>query len=707
MQMLVPSTSLDLWRVGFAALATLTFLGIAPAISSAAELPQGRAFELVSNEKSNLGDVVQMASSDDGSTVEYMTNAGLESNRSAFYYPVSMAERSSAGWNTGSLEVVPPAVSVGILRSGQLVAVSADMKKAIVDTFTAYDRADQNSGPDMYLLDKETGTATWISKPAELPSTTSGFYFFAGASRDLSRIYFWANGEQPLIPGMPNFSLYEWHEGTVELVSREVDGTPALQSAVAIQPHNVSPYQYPEENRTPAPHGGAHGVSDDGSTLFMQLTTRKGSGLFARRNGETIGVSVSQKSGSEGMASPATFIGASHDGDLAYFLSNEELTDTATAGGGLYSFRPSTDELKLLTPNAGAPSGLGVSSAIMSDDASHVYFIATAALAAEAVEGEPNLYVYNGGATRFIETVPAGTRLERSSRSGRYVLLESAGSIGGANNAGHTEIYRYDDGTGDIVCASCRPDGSASEGDASVQERLEFAFFPPSSAPRNIDDQGDVFFASSDKIVPQDVTAAWDVYEYTEGAPQLLTTGRSQYDSYVADNSDDGTSAFVITRSALLPSDQDGGLRDLYDARVGGGFPETAVEAPACSEDACQGQIPASPRAVATGSSALQSKWRSLHRNRLTAIKTRLGKQSAVLIARVTGPGTLTVGGPGLGSQSRRIKQGGTYRLQVFLKPWARNALKRKAHLTARVTVTFKPTGGGVNRRHIELRFGK
>ncbi|MGE5527258.1 MAG: hypothetical protein ACM3Q9_01180 [Methanosarcina sp.] len=695
-------------RGGLLAFAAIFALAAAPS-ASAAELPQGRAYELVSSEKSNLGDVTQMASSDDGAAVEYMTSAGLESSRSAFFLPLSMAERSSSGWSTSAIEPVAPSITLGILKGGQLLAVSADMKKALLETYTAYDPADQDKGPDMYLLNEETGNATWITKPSEPHSTYSAFYFFAGGSRDLSTIYLLdstASASEQLFAGMPSQSLYEWHEGTLQVVSREADGTPVQNAATAISPYAVSPYVYTSNGGTPAPHGGAHGVSDDGSTLFMLLSTKAGYGLFARRNDETIAVSASQK-GSEGNVAFGTFIGASHDGDLAYFVSNSELTDTATEGGGLYSYRLPTNELELLTPDAGSSSGLGVSSAVMSDDASHVYFIATAALTPEAAAGEPNLYVYSGGETRFIETVPAGTSIERSSRSGEYALLESTGSIDGANNAGHTAIYRYDDQSGEIACVSCRPDGAATEGDSTLHDRIMLGFFGSNSNPRNIDDQGDVFFASSDKIVPKDQSAAWDVYEYTEGAPHLLTTGRSQYDSYTADNSDAGTDAFVITRSALLPSDQDPGLRDLYDARVGGGFPESSAEAPACSEDACQGEVPASSQAPVIGSNHLQFNSGPHRRYRLTAVKHRLEKHSAVLIARVTGPGVLSVRGRGLRPRTQGIKRGGTYRVRVSLQPWARKSLSRKGRLTVLATVTFEPGGGGAYERHVKLGFRK
>ncbi len=57
------------------------------------------------------------------------------------------------------------------------------------------------------------------------------------------------------------------------------------------------------------------------------------------------------------------------------------------------------------------------------------------------------------------------------------------------------------------------------------------------------------------------------------------------------DASADGVDVFFLTDGSLVP--QDPGSYDLYDARVGGGFPVAAKPIP-CFGDACQ-SLPASP----------------------------------------------------------------------------------------------------------------
>jgi hypothetical protein len=114
--------------------------------------------------------------------------------------------------------------------------------------------------------------------------------------------------------------------------------------------------------------------------------------------------------------------------------------------------------------------------------------------------------------------------------------------------------------------------------------------------PRNIADDGTVFFASTDRIVTADQTSATDIYEYRQGVVSLLTAGRGDSDSYIADNSDDGRNVFFLSRSALLPQDRDASELDLYDARVGGGLPPASEDlAPACRGDDCQDPPNAAP----------------------------------------------------------------------------------------------------------------
>jgi hypothetical protein len=246
-----------------------------------------------------------------------------------------------------------------------------------------------------------------------------------------------------------------------------------------------------------------------------------------------------------------------------------------------------------------------------SDDGTHVYFTGTGVLAPGAVSGQRNLYVWTQAAgVRLVGTGAfTNARFARVTRDGKYALITSTDSLGGAPNGGRNAVYLYDDSAGTTTCISCHPDGSTSSGDAYLgEESLSPSAIPLANAPstaqrvRNFTDDGRVFFESEDPLLPADRNHVLDVYEYDHGTLKLISGGRGDEPSYVADNTPDGRSVFFITRDSLVPQDIDHGLGDLYVARVGGGFPEPPPASPGCSGDDCQGALPPAPPPTVPGS---------------------------------------------------------------------------------------------------------
>jgi hypothetical protein len=56
------------------------------------------------------------------------------------------------------------------------------------------------------------------------------------------------------------------------------------------------------------------------------------------------------------------------------------------------------------------------------------------------------------------------------------------------------------------------------------------------------------------------------------------------------DASENGSDVFFLTSGQLVPQDTDS-AGDIYDARIGGGFPETGLPPAWCVGDACQGPL--------------------------------------------------------------------------------------------------------------------
>ncbi len=106
----------------------------------------------------------------------------------------------------------------------------------------------------------------------------------------------------------------------------------------------------------------------------------------------------------------------------------------------------------------------------------------------------------------------------------------------------------------------------------------------------------------------QDTNADSDVYEWEApgsggctrptGCVGLISSGRAEGGATFLDASADGSDAFFLTDGSLVPSDT--GVRDVYDARVGGGYPISTPVIP-CVGDACQ-PLPPTPEAPSAGS---------------------------------------------------------------------------------------------------------
>lgn len=668
-------------------------------------LPACRAYELVSRGDGNFGDVLRvLGASDDGERVAYDATAATDSANSSMYMSSSVSTRSPTGWTSVSSDPLAPALLPGDQRLLQPLAVSSDFSKVLMSAFGDLVPDDGDHGaPDLYLIDVGTGAATLVSIGETRPDTdASSGVEFVGASRDLSRIYFRMTGGASLVPGAFFETIYEWNQGQLEIATLLPGGAISFGVAAAGL-HARSGFDGAQTLAARLAHEGPHTVSDDGSTFYWK---REGATLTVSRDGATVQIAPS-----------GTFVGASHDGDTAYFVSNEQLTGTATPGGGLYRYEVPSEEIELLSPDAG-PGGLGVVDTLMSDDASHVYFLATAALAPGAEAGVPNLYLYTEGETRFLFAVPGGGRIQRASRDGRFAVIQATASLGGASVDGHQSLYEYDDQTGRLACASCRADGSPSQGDATLDDTAPplLGQFVQMSAPRNISGDGRIFFATTDRLVAADATGSSgfgvessnngaDVYEYADGTVSLLTTGHSQYDSFVADSGDDGRNVFITTRSSLLAEDEDEGLTDIYAVRIGGGYPMPSGEPSPCVED-CQSPAGSRP-ATGVGSASLEGDRNGSGRSNLIAVAGARSVRgaTATLRVKVGGPGMIKLSGPEVLRRSRPAKKGGTYRVDVSLDRRAKSSLRAGDAVKTTVTLTFLPSDGTAARKKLSMTF--
>jgi hypothetical protein len=336
-------------------------------------------------------------------------------------------------------------------------------------------------------------------------------------------------------------------------------------------------------------------------------------------------------------ARSARFETASTDGERVFFTSAERLTDTG--GSGLYLWRRA--------PAGGAGHltliGGGPDAAVLgaSEDGRRVYFLAPGQLIAGGpAVTENGLYLWQdadgtaGGSLAFVGGISfadanANTNarvrwnlspdVARVTPDGRALLFEVSDGGGLAPHADHGTcelrnpnlssnqrcselyVYRADRSTPlapDVACVSCDPAGAPATASAFVNAHDGAGAAQVTwHLSRAISDDGRrVFFSSAQPLVHEDVNGRVDVYEYdlASGALALISSGRDSADAWFLDASASGGDVFFVTREQLVGWDRDSAY-DLYDARVGGGFPEPPPAATPCAGDACRGEAHAAP----------------------------------------------------------------------------------------------------------------
>lgn len=405
---------------------------------------------------------------------------------------------------------------------------------------------------------------------------------------------------KPLEPNAPP-------EGTGAVYDRSADGPTHV---VSLLPGGETPKA--------GEQASFEGVSKDGAVVAFGI----GGVLYAR-----VGNALTEKVAS----GDPTYAGLSDDGEFLYYVAAGDIHrfDTVTEGDALVN---ASGDAQIVNVSA---------------DGSHAYFISKSQLdGTRGVAGEPNLYVWSGGSIEFVTTVapsdlerttgpiepssieqiPALTRWtsfavapqshpreglrgpgadsSRTTPDGSVLVFESRAKLTPYENAGHTEIYRYDDQDKSLVCVSCNPSNRPATADARLQE-LKFVEAP--MVIHNLSSDGSrVFFETPEALVGRDTDGINDIYEWREeggvGGVSLISSGESsEYLIPGAELSPDhplpniifsippsGRDVFFLSQDALVPAAGVGGLPALYDARIDGGFPGDPGAPTPCLEEECR-----------------------------------------------------------------------------------------------------------------------
>jgi hypothetical protein len=590
----------------------------------------------------------------------------------------SLSTRSGSGWVTSSIN--PPA---SLLPAQEMYAASEDLNRTL---WGARHNSQSIFADDLYVRE-EDGSLVPVG-PMVSPGLTQGEptgeyellnhnLYPPSASRDLSHVFFQIRGEGPLWPGdttqqtVGARSLYEYvgtNNTQPQLVGIDSEGHLLSNCGVALGSISLETTGYNQDVY--------NAVSRDGETVFFtavghgheceeSVHAPEATEVLARKGTfpvDTVSISEPSEAACEvchtGVATfkhpvplaeqPAEFQGASEDGSKVFFLTSQELFAGDT-GQNLFEYdfnNPAGQKVLRVSTGLPEPKVLGV--ARVSEDGSHVYFVAEGVLTGANKEGkepsatsQPNLYVFErdamhpGGHLAFIGTLSGsdaadwGVVLGKSGKDerpvqatpdGRFLVFDSSADLTGGDTSLAGQVFEYDAASETLIRVSKSEAGyaegetSANEHASTISPQAYVGVLRPSAAESFLAVSGDgsvVVFQSAGALTRGAAVAsgmeAESVYEYRSngligsGLVFQISDGQNVLNAEAAGVTPSGGDVFFSTFDALVSGDVDSQL-DVYDARVGGGFAVTREPADCVVSKSCQGGAGAPPAFGGIGS---------------------------------------------------------------------------------------------------------
>jgi hypothetical protein len=761
-----------------ALLAVLCSLALAPG-AGAATLPDGRAYELVTRYEEggrevgiNGAEAIYGFPSVNGEAFDWESEGnccGATSGAAELY----QSDRTPNGWQTKAVnpdpgEALGGSILTGLIEEQWPLFWSPDLNNTIFETPASYAAGDERprhtDTKDLYL-EGPTGSLKWLSQGPSGAGTAPDTAIFEGATPNGEEAAF--NSAEQLTPNATGLDteyqqryLYvrDTENETTRLVDVNNDGSLLGEhGAILGDGTGVTGGLYPI-----ASNGSTtHAISADGSKIFFETpweavgaeTGELPSHLYMRDLADETTTALDDPS----FTGSARYEGASADGSLVFFSSDEGL-DGASTAKELYEFNTTSRQIGLAPPMTAVPvsSGEYVGTSAVANDGSRVFFVDDSVLASNtnsvgraAITGAPNMYVYDTGTGKitFITTLPLGDvsqcepacattdpgglvgepdveRLAYPTPDGSVFVFESSGDLTNQNQSAETtltaatplghgedettitvastagfmagqrisigsgekietaeietiesptemklawtqgflrlqpheagetvaaptlQVYRYSTSDSSLVCISCIPAGVISTSDALMGLGGGGSYAPDGETVPLSENGSRIFFESAYPLLPgvqalppSPSLRLGNVYEWESGALSLISNGTTA--EFLLDGTTpSGNDVFMMTRAQLTSAETDG-ERVVYDARVGGGFPEQAAPAPCAAQD-CRAPVPATEFSV-PASATLRGLGRGPVAPGATTPTLRVAKISAAQRSELARTGRITL----------------------------------------------------------------
>ncbi len=580
-----------------------------PPPTSSFTLPDGRAWELVSEDKSGTpiealtreGGLI--LASEDGDSLTYVADGAIgeeaQGNRAPEMQQV-IATRTPEGWHSQDVST-PQSRAQGVAPGAapEYQFFTPDLASALVEPVGVEPPlAPEVTQTTIYLRDNESGGYLPLVYQGNVPpgTTFGGQIHFVGATPGLehvviqSRVALTGPGSGP--------GLYEWSEGRLHYISVLPDGT------------------LPHETALGFAHVAATAISSDGTRVIWTDSTENPAHLYMTdtATGQTVQLDAAQGA-SEPTSGSARFQTATSHGSRVFFTDTQKLTEGSSAEptfgkSDLYECEMVEREGKLacrlrdLTADPNSAEYAAVQGFLpgASADGSNVFLVAQGVLADDenaggerATGGADNLYELHETGGAWATTFIAGLSSEdgpewegnrqanpafvtaRVSPDGRYLAFMSAASLTGYDNVDvnsgkrDEEVFLYDASSDSLTCVSCDPSGArpvgvldteeAGEGLGLVVDRRKVWIghylagnLPGWTAqslttalfqPRYLSDEGRLFFNSPDDLVPAASNGKNDVYEYEPAGAGGCESSSGGCVSLISSGSSPQESAFL------------------------------------------------------------------------------------------------------------------------------------------------------------------